>query len=66
MFTTEGHIVSLDKRLRVSVWQDTFPDESKKAEKLKPNDLRTANSTSNVSMNSAYYSHNGWQTHFAL
>ncbi|XP_066473559.1 ER degradation-enhancing alpha-mannosidase-like protein 1 [Tiliqua scincoides] len=47
MFTTEGHIVSLDKRLRVSLWQDTFPEEQKKTEKLKPNDFRAANSTSN-------------------
>ncbi|KAJ6668259.1 hypothetical protein lerEdw1_015636 [Lerista edwardsae] len=47
MFTTEGHIVSLDKRLRVTVWQDTFPDEPKKTEKVKPNDLRAVNSTSN-------------------
>ncbi|XP_061474528.1 ER degradation-enhancing alpha-mannosidase-like protein 1 [Rhineura floridana] len=46
MFTTEGHIVSLDKRLRVSLWQDTFPDEQK-TEKLKPNELRAINSTSN-------------------
>ncbi|CAI5767491.1 degradation-enhancing alpha-mannosidase 1 [Podarcis lilfordi] len=47
MFTTEGHIVSLDKRLRVSLWQDTFPEEQKKTEKLKPNELRAINSTSN-------------------
>nr|XP_060622284.1 ER degradation-enhancing alpha-mannosidase-like protein 1 [Anolis sagrei ordinatus] len=40
MFTTEGHIVSLDKRLRVSLWQD-------KTEQLKPSELRAANSTSN-------------------
>ncbi|XP_054832204.1 ER degradation-enhancing alpha-mannosidase-like protein 1 isoform X2 [Eublepharis macularius] len=47
MFTTEGHIVSLDKRLRVSLWQDTFPEEEKKAEKIKPNELRSNNSISN-------------------
>uniref|UniRef100_A0A6J0V623 alpha-1,2-Mannosidase n=1 Tax=Pogona vitticeps TaxID=103695 RepID=A0A6J0V623_9SAUR len=47
MFTTEGHIVSLDKRLRVPLWQDTFPEAQKKSEKLKPNELRTINSTSN-------------------
>nr|XP_056714312.1 ER degradation-enhancing alpha-mannosidase-like protein 1 [Euleptes europaea] len=46
MFTTEGHIVSLDKRLRVSLWQDTFPEE-KKAEKIKRNELRANNSISN-------------------
>ncbi|XP_042304560.1 ER degradation-enhancing alpha-mannosidase-like protein 1 isoform X2 [Sceloporus undulatus] len=46
MFTTEGHIVSLDKRLRVSLWEDNFPEE-KKMEKLKPNELRAVNSTSN-------------------
>lgn len=49
MFTTEGHVVSLDKRLRVLPWQDTFLAEEKKSEKLKPNDLRAINSTSNVS-----------------
>ncbi|KAJ7316979.1 hypothetical protein JRQ81_003141 [Phrynocephalus forsythii] len=47
MFTTEGHIVSLDKRLRVPLWQDTFPEEQKKVEKLKPDELRTINATSN-------------------
>ncbi|KAM6468640.1 ER degradation-enhancing alpha-mannosidase-like protein 1 [Liasis olivaceus] len=47
MFTTEGHIVSLDKRLRVSVWQNTFPEEQKKPGKIKPNELKANNSTSN-------------------
>ncbi|XP_048345877.1 ER degradation-enhancing alpha-mannosidase-like protein 1 [Sphaerodactylus townsendi] len=47
MFTTEGHIVSLDKRLRVSLWQDTFPEEEKKAEKIKRSELRANNSISN-------------------
>ncbi|XP_015265066.1 PREDICTED: ER degradation-enhancing alpha-mannosidase-like protein 1 [Gekko japonicus] len=47
MFTTEGHIVSLDKRLRVSLWQDTFPEEEKKAEKIKRNEIRANNSISN-------------------
>ncbi|KAF7250114.1 ER degradation-enhancing alpha-mannosidase-like protein 1 [Varanus komodoensis] len=47
MFTTEGHIVSLDKRLRVSLWQDTFSEEQKKDEKQKPNELKAVNSSSN-------------------
>lgn len=51
MFTTEGHIVSLDKRLRVSLWQDTFPEEEKKTEKIKRNELKANNSISNVSIN---------------
>lgn len=50
MFTTEGHIVSLDKRLRVSVGQNTSPQEQKKPGKIKPNELKTNNSISNVSI----------------
>ncbi|XP_058024983.1 ER degradation-enhancing alpha-mannosidase-like protein 1 [Ahaetulla prasina] len=47
MFTTEGHIVSLDKRLRVSVGQNTSPQEQKKPGKIKPNELKVNNSISN-------------------
>uniref|UniRef100_A0A8C6YI90 alpha-1,2-Mannosidase n=1 Tax=Naja naja TaxID=35670 RepID=A0A8C6YI90_NAJNA len=47
MFTTEGHIVSLDKRLRVSVGQNTSPEEQKKPGKIKPNELKANNSISN-------------------
>ncbi|EMP34407.1 ER degradation-enhancing alpha-mannosidase-like 1 [Chelonia mydas] len=48
MFTTEGHIVSVDKRFRDSLWQDTFPEEEERnAEKLKPNELKAMNSSSN-------------------
>uniref|UniRef100_A0A8D0GBF4 alpha-1,2-Mannosidase n=1 Tax=Sphenodon punctatus TaxID=8508 RepID=A0A8D0GBF4_SPHPU len=48
MFTTEGHVVSLDKRLRDSLWRDMFTEEEEKnVEKLKPNELKSANSSSN-------------------
>uniref|UniRef100_A0A8C4W971 alpha-1,2-Mannosidase n=1 Tax=Gopherus evgoodei TaxID=1825980 RepID=A0A8C4W971_9SAUR len=48
MFTTEGHIVSVDERFRDSLWQDTFPEEEERnAEKLKPNELKAMNSSSN-------------------
>ncbi|XP_039179496.1 ER degradation-enhancing alpha-mannosidase-like protein 1 isoform X2 [Crotalus tigris] len=47
MFTTEGHIVSLDKRLRVSVGQNTSPEEQKKPGKIKSNELKANNSISN-------------------
>ncbi|ETE60838.1 ER degradation-enhancing alpha-mannosidase-like 1, partial [Ophiophagus hannah] len=47
MFTTEGHIVSLDKRLRVSVGQNTSPEEQKKPGKIKPNEVKANNSISN-------------------
>lgn len=50
MFTTEGHIVSLDKRLRVSVGQNTSPEEQKKPGKIKSNELKANNSISNVSI----------------
>ncbi|XP_074861324.1 ER degradation-enhancing alpha-mannosidase-like protein 1 isoform X1 [Carettochelys insculpta] len=48
MFTTEGHIVSLDKRFRDSLWQDTFREEEERsAEKIKHNELKAMNSSSN-------------------
>uniref|UniRef100_A0A8C0IY90 alpha-1,2-Mannosidase n=1 Tax=Chelonoidis abingdonii TaxID=106734 RepID=A0A8C0IY90_CHEAB len=48
MFTTEGHIVSVDERFRDSLWQDTFPEEEERnAEKLKSNELKAMNSSSN-------------------
>uniref|UniRef100_A0A7M4F3L8 alpha-1,2-Mannosidase n=1 Tax=Crocodylus porosus TaxID=8502 RepID=A0A7M4F3L8_CROPO len=48
LFTTEGHIVSVDKRFRDSVWQDIFPEEEEKnAPKLKPNEVKAVNLSSN-------------------
>ncbi|XP_025930706.1 ER degradation-enhancing alpha-mannosidase-like protein 1 [Apteryx rowi] len=47
MFTTEGHIVSVDKRFRDSLWQDTLPGEEDSTEKIKSNDLKAVNFSSN-------------------
>ncbi|XP_019360248.1 PREDICTED: ER degradation-enhancing alpha-mannosidase-like protein 1 [Gavialis gangeticus] len=48
LFTTEGHIVSVDKRFRDSVWQDIFPEEEEKnAQKLKPSEVKAVNFSSN-------------------
>lgn len=48
MFTTEGHIVSVDERFRNSLWQDILPGEEDGAEKMKPNELKAVNFSSNV------------------
>lgn len=48
MFTTEGHIVSVDERFRNSLWEDIFPGEEDSAEKTKPTELKAANFSSNV------------------
>lgn len=48
MFTTEGHIVSVDERFRNSLWQDILPGEVDSAEKIKPNELKAVNFSSNV------------------
>ncbi|KAM6344219.1 ER degradation-enhancing alpha-mannosidase-like protein 1 isoform 9-T10 [Alca torda] len=47
MFTTEGHIVSVDERFRNSLWQDILPGEEDSAEKIKPNELKAVNFSSN-------------------
>ncbi|NWR75384.1 EDEM1 protein, partial [Centropus unirufus] len=47
MFTTEGHVVSVDERFRNSLWQDILPGEEDNAEKSKPNDLKAVNFSSN-------------------
>ncbi|XP_059571817.1 ER degradation-enhancing alpha-mannosidase-like protein 1 [Alligator mississippiensis] len=48
LFTTEGHIVSVDKRFRDSAWQDIFPEEEEKnVQKLKPNEVKAVNFSSN-------------------
>lgn len=47
MFTTEGHIVSVDERFRNSLWQDILPGEEG-TEKVKPNELKAVNFSSNV------------------
>ncbi|KAM8929941.1 ER degradation-enhancing alpha-mannosidase-like protein 1 isoform 2-T2 [Pelodytes ibericus] len=50
LFTTEGHLVPLDPRLRKTAWQDIFHHEGKaqgSLEKLSQTRLRTANSSSN-------------------
>lgn len=48
MFTTEGHVVSVDGRFRSSLWEDILPagEDSLRA---KPSELRAANFSSNVS-----------------
>lgn len=48
MFTTEGHIVSVDERFRNSLWQDILPGEEDSTEKVKPNELKAVNFSSNV------------------
>lgn len=48
MFTTEGHIVSVDERFRNSLWQDIFSGEDDRAEKVKSNELKAVNFSSNV------------------
>ncbi|NWT38325.1 ER degradation-enhancing alpha-mannosidase-like protein 1 isoform X1 [Rissa tridactyla] len=47
MFTTEGHIVSVDERFRNSLWKDILPGEEDSAEKIKPNELKAVNFSSN-------------------
>lgn len=48
MFTTEGHIVSVDERFRSSLWEDILPGEEDSAQKTKPTELKAANFSSNV------------------
>ncbi|KAM4650952.1 ER degradation-enhancing alpha-mannosidase-like protein 1 [Discoglossus pictus] len=50
LFTTEGHLVPLDPRLRDKTWQEIFQPESKEPkspEQLSQTRLKTANSSSN-------------------
>lgn len=47
MFTTEGHVVSVDKQLREAPWrEDVFPDGGPDG---RPPDFKAINSSSNVS-----------------
>lgn len=61
MFTTEGHIVSVDKHLRESPWKEFFSEdggqdqEGKFVHRPKPHELKILNSSSNVS-----YFFQGW------
>ncbi|EPY80495.1 ER degradation enhancer, mannosidase alpha-like protein, partial [Camelus ferus] len=53
MFTTEGHIVSVDEHLRESPWKEFFSEEGgqdqvgKSEHRPKPHELRVINSSSN-------------------
>ncbi|XP_033373347.1 ER degradation-enhancing alpha-mannosidase-like protein 1 isoform X2 [Parus major] len=47
MFTTEGHIVSVDERFRNSLWEDILPGQEDSAHKTKPTELKAANFSSN-------------------
>lgn len=55
MFTTEGHIISVDKRLRELPWKEFFSEdgerdqEEKFVHRSKSQELRIINSSSNVS-----------------
>nr|XP_019608827.1 PREDICTED: ER degradation-enhancing alpha-mannosidase-like protein 1 [Rhinolophus sinicus] len=55
MFTTEGHIVSVDEHLRESPWKEFFPEdegrgpEGKSVHRPKSADLKVINSSSNCS-----------------
>lgn len=55
MFTTEGHIVSVDEHLRESPWKEFFPEEEgrgpegKSVHRPKSADVKVINSSSNVS-----------------
>lgn len=47
MFTTEGHVVSVDKQLREAPWrEEVFPDRGPDG---RPPDFKAINSSSNVS-----------------
>ncbi|XP_064422358.1 ER degradation-enhancing alpha-mannosidase-like protein 1 [Latimeria chalumnae] len=47
IFTTEGHLVPVDKHLREKLWQDLFPREEESVEEPKPPELRLNNSSTN-------------------
>lgn len=54
MFTTEGHVVSVDRHLREAPWKEFFPDEHGRAARTALHrpaapDLKVFNSSSNVS-----------------
>ena len=54
MFTTEGHIISVDKHLRELPWKEFFEDgerdqEEKFVHRPKSQEFRIINSSSNVS-----------------
>lgn len=48
MFTTEGHIVSVDGRFRTSLWEDILPGQEGSAHRAKATELKAANFSSNV------------------
>ncbi|XP_054137142.1 ER degradation-enhancing alpha-mannosidase-like protein 1 isoform X1 [Melozone crissalis] len=48
MFTTEGHVVSVDGRFRSSLWEDILP-AGEHGLKAKPSEPKAANFSSNVS-----------------
>lgn len=48
MFTTEGHVVSVDERFRTSLWEDILPAQEGSAHRSKPPELKAANFSSNV------------------
>lgn len=48
MFTTEGHVVSVDGRFRNSLWDDILPGDGHSQHKSKPSELKAANFSSNV------------------
>ncbi|NXM91711.1 EDEM1 protein, partial [Oenanthe oenanthe] len=47
MFTTEGHVVSVDERFRSSLWEDILPAEGDSSHKSKATELKAANFSSN-------------------
>lgn len=47
MFTTEGHVVSVDERFRTSLWEDILPAQEGSAHRSKPPELKAANFSSN-------------------
>ncbi|XP_054990940.1 ER degradation-enhancing alpha-mannosidase-like protein 1 [Sorex araneus] len=47
MFTTEGHVVSVDKHLRESPWKDLFAEGGRPGAGAKGSELRILNSSSN-------------------
>lgn len=48
IFTTEGHVVPIDKRFREKRWNDLFPCEEGKLAERKPSDQPPPSNISNV------------------